>query len=429
MKKSFLSVCMVFLCALLFASGGGQQSAAGGKTTLTVWDFKYAEEITGKAFRDMDALFMRDNPNVTINHVAQPETSFYQLLMSAFVAKNDVDVIIAHTDNRAWNMADFMEVLDPYIVNERSNYARSALQAVSPSRNPDRDTRMLPLTAQGVGFYYNKLNLRKAGLNPDNAPRSWPDFLAACEALKKANVSPIILGNAGTATGIDFVYRTILVTLYGDKIDGFRDGKANFTDPEFRQATIMIKELFDKGYINVENASMAYFMDAIDAYKAGQGGFFPGLCSDIAHWKDFGEALGYDNVGYFPGPVIQGAPYPNAQLNQGAGLGMAVVNYSKNKDAAIKYIKLYTSGQGGKIFMDASGAIVPNSTIPIDTNNKLLTAVLSEMNNNGTADYMTLIPGGMVNDLNNLQYLYFVSKEISLDDYIRQVQELYKNSL
>jgi hypothetical protein len=35
----------------------------------------------------------------------------------------------------------------------------------------------------------------------------------------------------------------------------------------------------------------------------------------------------------------------------------------------------------------------------------------------------------MVSDFNSLQYLYFVSKEISLDDYIRQVQELYKNSL
>ncbi|MDR2304543.1 MAG: extracellular solute-binding protein [Treponema sp.] len=431
MKKiAIVLLLMMVFGSMVYAGGGGQQSAAGGKTTLTVWDFKYAEENTGKAFKEMDALFMRENPNIIINHVAQPEPSFYELLMSAFVAKNDVDVIITHTDNRAWNMAEFMEVLDPYIINERSEYARSALRAVSSSQNPDRDTRMLPLTAQGMGFYYNKLNFRKAGLNPDNPPRSWPDFLAACEALKKANIPPIIFGNGGgTPIGIDWTYRTILVTLYGDKIEGFQNGKVNFTDPEFRQATVMIKELFDKGYINVENASMVYFMDAIDAFKAGQGGFIPGLCSDIAHWKDYGEALGYDNVGYFPGPVVQGAPYPNAQVNQGAGLGMAVVNYGKNKDAAVKYIKFYTSGQGGKIFMDASGAIVPNSSIPIDTNNKLLTTVLSEMNNYGTADYMTLIPGGMFAEYNNLQYWYFVSDEISLDDYIRQVQELYKNSL
>jgi ABC-type glycerol-3-phosphate transport system substrate-binding protein len=428
MKKiAIILLLMMVFGSMVFAGGGGQK--AGGKTTLTVWDFKYAEDITGKAFREMDALFMQENPDIIINHVAQPEPNFYELVLSAFVAKNDVDVVIAHTDNRAWNMAEFMEVLDPYIANERSNYARSALRAVSLSQSPDRDTRMLPLTAQGMGFYYNKSNFRKAGLNPDNPPRSWPDFLAACEALKKANIPPIILGNAGTAIGIDWTYRTILATLYGDRIEGFRDGKANFTDPEFRQATTMIKELFDKGYVNVENASMAYFMDAIDTFKTGQGGFIPGLCSDIANWKDFADVLGYDNVGYFPGPVVQGAPYPNAQVNQGAGLGMAVVNYGKNKDAAVKYIKFYTSGRGGKIFMDASGAIVPNSTIPIDTNNKLLATILSEMNNNGIADYIMLLPGGMLNDYWNLMYLYFVSKEIALDDYIRQVQELYKNSL
>jgi hypothetical protein len=51
------------------------------------------------------------------------------------------------------------------------------------------------------------------------------------------------------------------------------------------------------------------------------------------------------------------------------------------------------------------------------------------MNNHGTADYIMLIPGGMLDDYGNLMYLYFISQEISLDNYIRQVQELYRNSL
>ena len=191
----------------------------------------------------------------------------------------------------------------------------------------------------------------------------------------------------------------------------------------------MIKELYDKGYINVENGSISYFMDAIDAFKAGKGGFFPGLCSDIAHWKDFGEALGYANVGYFPAPVPQGAAFPNAQVNQGAGLGMVVVNYGKNKDLAVKYIKHYTSGKGGQILMNASGAIVPNSTIPIDAGNPMLKTILDKMNSSAVPDFMALVPGGMVNDFYNFQYLFFISKEISLDDYIKRVQELYKNSL
>ena len=427
MKKNLLlAVCVLAGAAALFAGGGGQKSS--GKT-LTVWDFKYAEEITGKAFREMDDLFKADNPGVTINHVAQPETNFYQLLMSAFVAKNDVDVVILHADNRAWNLVDFFEVLDPYIGAEIKNYSPGALKAVSASGDPARDIRMLPLTAQGLGFYYNKANFAKAGLDPNKVPASWNDFLAACEALKKAGIPPIILGNSGQTFGIDFVYRVILGTLYGQRLEGFRDGKANFTDPEFRQATVMIKELFDKGYVNVENGSISYFMDAIDAFKAGKGGFFPGLCSDIAHWKDFGEALGYTNVDYFPAPVAQGAAFPNAQATQGAGLGMIVVNYGKNKDLAVKYIKHYTSGKGGQILMNASGAIVPNSTIPIDAGNPMLKTILDKMNSSAVPDFMTAVPGGMVNDFYNFQYLFFISKEISLDDYIKRVQELYKNSL
>jgi ABC-type glycerol-3-phosphate transport system substrate-binding protein len=191
----------------------------------------------------------------------------------------------------------------------------------------------------------------------------------------------------------------------------------------------MIKELYDKGYVNVENGSISYFTEAIDVFKAGQGGFFVGLCSDIAHWKDFGDALGYENIGYFPSPVAQGAAFPQAQVNQGAGLGMVAVNYGKHKDAAVKYIKFYTSGKGGQILMNASGAIVPNSTIPVDANNPMLQTILTQLNTNGVPDIMTCVPGGMVNDFYNFQYLYFISKEITVDDYIKQVQELYRNSL
>jgi ABC-type glycerol-3-phosphate transport system substrate-binding protein len=427
MKKNLLlAVCALTCAAALFAGGSGQKSSGN---SLTVWDFKYAEEITGKAFREMDDLFKAENPGVTINHIAQPESNFYQLLMSAFVAKNNVDVVILHADNRAWNLVDFFEVLDPYIKSDIKNYSSGALKAVSASQDPTRDIRMLPLTAQGLGFYYNKANFSKAGLDPNKIPASWSDFIAACEALKKAGIPPIILGNSGQTFGIDFVYRVILGTLYGQRLEGFRDGKANFTDPEFRQATVMIKELYDKGYINVENGSISYFMDAIDAFKAGKGGFFPGLCSDIAHWKDFGEALGYANVGYFPAPAAPGAAFPNAQVNQGAGLGMVVVNYGKNKDLAVKYIKHYTSGKAGQILMNASGAIVPNSTIPIDAGNPMLKTILEKMNSNAVPDFMAVVPGGMVNDFYNFQYLFFISKEISIDDYIKRVQELYKNSL
>jgi ABC-type glycerol-3-phosphate transport system substrate-binding protein len=350
--------------------------------------------------------------------------------MSAFTAKSDVDVVLSHTDNRAWNFKDFLTILDPYIGSVIKNYSPAALKACSASKDAQKDIRMLPLTSQGVGFYYNKQLFSKAGLNASKAPASWDDFFADCEALKKAGITPVILGNGGGSTfGIDFVYRTILAASYGNRISGFSDGTANFTDPEFVAATRLIKRLYDNGYVNVENGSMAYFQDAINAFKAGQGAIFIGLTSDIAHWKDFGTALGYENVGYFPSCTSAETTYPGAQVNQGAGLGFAVVSYSPNVAAAVKYIEFYTSGKGGKVFMDASGALVPNETIPVDKSNTLLTEILTDMNTKGIPDFMNLVPGGMVSDMYNLEYLYFISNETDEDGYIQALEKLYKNSL
>ena len=439
-KHKWFLLAVVFICcmALPVFAGGKQETVPDavekeevkeGPVTLTVWDFKYAEEVTGAAFKKMDEMFMAENPGIKIDHIAQPETTYYEMLMATFTAETDVDVVLLHTDNRAWNMVDFYAVLDSYIQGSKDTYAPSARIACSASKNADSDIRMLPLTAQGLGMYYNKINFEKAGLDPEKAPVAWSDFLAACEALKNAGIPPIILGNQGKAFGIDFVYRVILATLYGQRIDGFADGSSNFTDQEFRTATRMIKTLYDKGYINVENGSIPYFMDAINEFKAGNGGFFCGLTSDIAHWKDFGDALGYENVGYFPSPVHPDAKFSDRQVNQGAGIAFAVVNYSDNVEEAAKYISFFTSGKAGKIFMDASGAIVPNNTIPVDESNKMLINILDKMNNNAAPDYLTRVPGGMVNDFYNYLSLYFIAEEISEGDFIQAVQKLYENTL
>jgi ABC-type glycerol-3-phosphate transport system substrate-binding protein len=437
MKNRKKSIAILLVLALLFVSTSTALFAQGQKSTkeegpitLTVWNFKYAEEVAGKAFQEMDKLFMEQNPGIIIDHQAQPESNYYQMLLSAFSAESDLDVFLTHTDQRAWGISESFRVLDDDIADVMDTYAESALKACSETNSPDSDIKILPLTAQGVGYYYNKANFVKAGLNPEKIPADWDDFLAACEALKKAGITPIIFGNQGSPFGIDFTYRVILGTLLGaDAIDGFADGSSNFTSAEFAQATSMIKELYDKGYVNVENASIPYFMDAINAFKNGDGGFFPGLTSDIAHWKDFGDVLGYENIGYFPSPVADNAKYPLAQVNQGAGIGFAVTAYSPNGEAAAKYAQFMTSGEAGKIFMDATGAIVPNSTIPMDSSNPVLSKILGHMNNNAVPDILNRVPGGMINDFYNFMNLYFIANEISQEKYIEQVQNIYKNNL
>lgn len=79
--------------------------------------------------------------------------------------------------------------------------------------------------------------------------------------------------------------------------------------------------------------------------------------------------------------------------------------------------------------MDATGAIVPNSTIPMDSSNPVLSKILDHMNNNAVPDILNRIPGGMINDFYNFMNLYFIANEISQEKYIEQVQNIYKNNL
>ncbi len=428
-KLRIVLILALFISLAMPLIAGGSNEEAAGPVTITYWDFKFEEEVSGAAFREMDALFMEDNPDIIINHVAQSEDGYYAALMAAFTAGTDVDVILTHTDNRGWNLSDFFTTLDDSIADVKGDYAPAALAACSESGDANKNIKMLPLTSQGLGIYYNKANFIKAGLDPEKAPVELNEFLAACEALKAAGIPPIIMGNQGSGYSIDFLYRVVLATFYGNGIDGFKDGSSNFTDSEYVEASRIIKSLFEMDYVNVENPSIAYFMDAINLFKSGEGGFFVGLTSDIAHWKDFGDALGYENVGYFSSFVAPDAKYPNAQVNQGAGIALASINYSKNVEAAVKYIKSYTSGERGKVFMDASGAIVPNSTIPIDSSNAMLSDILDKMSMYAAPDIMTRVPGGMVGDFYNIASLFFLADEISLDEYIEKLQKIYETNM
>jgi len=63
------------------------------------------------------------------------------------------------------------------------------------------------MTMQGMGIYYNKDGgSEKQGLDPEKAPKSGAEFLAACEKLQAAGIVPITAGQTFT---VDFLLRCL----------------------------------------------------------------------------------------------------------------------------------------------------------------------------------------------------------------------------
>jgi ABC-type glycerol-3-phosphate transport system substrate-binding protein len=419
-KRLILCLVLAMLCAVpgLFATGGQE------KVTITVWDFKYGEVAEGQSQKPMkqnDAAFMQKYPNVTINHVAQPNDTYYQIVQAAASANKGPDVMMFHPGTRAAEFDDILVDLGPYIKDVKDQFTADSIVACS---NKDGKVKLLPMTMQGFGFYYNKDYFKKAGLDPEKAPKASADFLAACEKLKAAGIVPITVGQTYT---IDFILRCFVANVFGPNVGGLVDGSAKFTDPVFKEGVEFVKTLIEKGYLEKEGFSRPYFMDGIDKFATGGGGMFMGLLSDVGNWFVFSNKLGANNVGYFPTVNFPDSKYKDLQMAQGAGLGIGVCKWSKNAETAAGYIKYCATGDGAKTYSSMTGAMSPlTASTGIEASYPSLKVIQGYLKNTAK-DYISGVfknYGGYEDDSNRLLDQVFVTNQLSTDEFITEYQKI-----
>jgi len=101
-----------------------------------------------------------------------------------------------------------------------------------------------------LGTYYNKDLFAKAGIS--EVPQDWESFLAACQKLKDAGITPIIMGDKDP-WWIQFgSYQLAANTVYATDKEfdvKLQTGEKKLTDAGWVKALTMYKELYDKGYI------------------------------------------------------------------------------------------------------------------------------------------------------------------------------------
>ena len=420
-KRSILCLILAAACTMIaFASGTGE--ASQGPVTLTVWDFKYGPSDAQKPMQEIDALFQQKNPGVTINHVAQPgEPQYYQIIQAAASAGQGPDVAMFHPGAREYGFGDILIDLTPYIQDIKSQFTAASIAMVSMDGKVGAPIKVLPMTMQGFGIYYNKAFFKKAGLDPEQAPKTAAQFLAACEKLKAAGIVPIAVGQTYS---IDFLLRCLVANAFGPNVAGLKDGSAKYTDPLFRESVEFVKTLVDKGYLEKDGFSRPYFMDGINNFAAGNGGMFVGLLSDVGNWKAFSDKLGANNVGYFPTIKFPDSKYKDQQVAQGAGIGYGVMKWSKNQKLAAAYAKFYTTGDGARIYAGATGALSPNSAVPSSTAYPVLKTIQGYLKGGLALDYLPMFYNGYEDDANRLCDKMFVTGEFTTDQFIAEYQKL-----
>jgi ABC-type glycerol-3-phosphate transport system substrate-binding protein len=120
----------------------------------------------------------------------------------------------------------------------------------------------MPLYLIGVPLVWNKDLFKQAGLDPDIGPKTWPEFLADCAALKAHGITPLGMGNSDGYFGawMFAIYAKQELDSLGDlksAISGTGAYKMAQFDTVLHNLYGLMQDLMAKGYVNTDVASLS----------------------------------------------------------------------------------------------------------------------------------------------------------------------------
>ncbi|MEK3688953.1 ABC transporter substrate-binding protein [Paenibacillus sp. FSL R10-2736] len=200
------------------------------------------------------------------------------------------------------------------------------------------------------GIVYNKKAFADAGIT--EVPKTWDEFLAACEKLKAKGVVPLASNFKDKWPLNDWVYAVPRVIAGNPDFPNEKlTQDAPFTmDNGYGKALGLLRELNEKGYLEKDINSTNWEQSKKDIASGKFAMYF------LGNWvinQVIGAGTTSDNVGFFP------LPYDNSgtlKAPLSPDFFYAVAKNSKNVDAAKAFVKWMIEESG---YEDFAGFISP----------------------------------------------------------------------
>lgn len=359
MKKTTCVICgLLFFAAALFAQGGTEKtetsSADDGKLKGTLVVATNSDQGTFDAVQEIINRFMKENPGVKVEFTTY--TKDYEDLMKAKMAANDLpDVFATH----GWAVGRYAEYLRP--LNDlpfASHLSDGILRQITTK---DGNIVTLPLTMEFSGVLYNRDVLKKIGW--DHTPKTWDEFLEACEAAKNIGVNGVYISGKNTnsqAYILDIMADTFLCTYPGDdNSEALLNGTFDWS--KWSRVAGYLKTLVDKGYVNKDvNTADSNFR----AEKLANGEtlfMFQNLATIADAWKLNPDA----DLSIMPVPTLYPDDEPIMNANERESYG--IWKDTKNMDAAIALVEFMARPENIKYVCEETGMPTAFKDVEIDS--------------------------------------------------------------
>ena len=221
------------------------------------------------------------------------------------------------------------------------------------------------------GIFYDKDAFENAGITAE--PKTWAEFLDACQKLKDAGVGPL----AQDSAYCDFAFYHTLVRYLGEAKIEELTMNGGWSGTAAEQAAQDIIDLRNAGYL--ADGAPDEFPSSQNKIGFGQAAMV--ICADYVTAEVNGNTGTQVNWGLFNYPAVDGGA-DNGAAYMGAN-SLAITSYSKNPQAAFDFILFLTTGEYGQKLADEAHQIPADSrnTAPADLNGTIetLQAAVSPM--------------------------------------------------
>lgn len=272
----------------------------------------------------------------------------------------------------------------------------------------------VPLDVNSIMIYYNKDLFKQAGLDAENPPKTWPEFIEAGKKLRAANIQPFISG-FGEGWLIGAFAQSYQWNLFGkDGVLETIEGKIPYTDARWVRIFQLFEEmrenkLFASGVVTMVNK------DAERTFATGKAAMAYNGSWGVNVYNSMAPNLNY---GVFPPPALPEAKYPLLMFG-GEGSSLFVNASSPNKQKSIDFLRWMTQ-RGPQAFLAKETLNIPSNKEIADDLPPIL-KVFSE-NIKNTFDSLPKIEAWQVTNFININLQSVIIGERTPEQAAKEVQ-------
>ena len=308
--------------------GSDYDVAKAGKATLTVW-WLGNQEIPGIEdwMSESIAAYEKLHPDVTVKTVLQSTDTYNTTQKTACKGGSGPD--IWYNWGGTWSLE--LAWMKCTVANEEVLSADDLkhVPTIAGTRWGGK-TWVYPIELRIYPIVYNKALYKQAGLDPEQPPQSWAEFLAAGDKLKKAGITPIVTGLKDGFGGENLaVALQSQVYAVPDLIQAVVDG--DFTSERWKSWIKKAAEL--KPYFNEDTNSILY-ADGLARFQDGKAAMVfasPGYLQMIVEMNKAGKEIGVMLVPAYGNPDLAGHMYADTP-------GFQVTQFAANKALAGSFL-------------------------------------------------------------------------------------------